>query len=93
MKIKITKSANWYKVGEEYDVDIKTIYYIGTQFLVKNWLDVYEQLHGKLPKDNEEEHLEGMAISLKHAETIDATADEIDILNNAWHPVTSKFFD
>ena len=90
MKIRITKPANWYKdlLNEELEVDVVTRY-IGTNYEVKNFKEVHKKLLGK----NAPDELIGLAVSIGHAEIVEAEKSEMDMVKDKRiHPM-QKFFE
>ena len=86
MKIKITKPAEWYKnlVGTEFEVDVVTRSFVGTHYEVRDFRNVYKELHkGKYPEQNEEEHLIALSIHMNHACIINTTDDEMEMIRNS----------
>jgi len=89
MKIKITKPGEWYKnlVGQEFEVDVVTRY-IGTNYEVKNFREVHEKLFNEKPSGE----LIGMAIHIDHAEIIESTKQERDMVKNRRPDQFERFF-
>lgn len=76
MKVKITKPAEWYKdlIGKEFKVQ-KVTRNLGfttmINYEVEDFREVYKELNGKYPEENEESHLIGLGIHLSDAKIIE----------------------
>lgn len=79
MRVKIIQPGEWYKnyVGMEFDVKLvnRNYGFNGYNFSlinyeVENFREIYKELKGKYPEDNEEGQLIALAIHQDHAEII-----------------------